>query len=54
MKIRNIFTKLRLGCNRLKAYSHSENTDCDHCKAPETVSHNAIYVHFTKAQVRKG
>ena len=39
VKIRNIFTKLRLGCNRLKAYSHSENIECDHCKAPETVSH---------------
>ena len=39
VKLRNIFTKLRLGCNRLNAYSHSDKTDCDHCMAPETVSH---------------
>ncbi len=39
VKLRNIFTKLRLDCNRLNAYSHSDKTDCDHCHVPETVSH---------------
>ena len=39
VKLRNIFTKLRLGCNRLNAYSHRDKTDCDHCNTPETVLH---------------
>ena len=30
VKLRNIFTKLRLNCNWLKAYSHSDKADCDH------------------------
>ncbi len=39
VKIRNIFTRLRLNNNRLKAYSHKEDVLCDHCNVPETASH---------------
>ncbi len=39
VKIRNIFTRLRVNSNRLKAYSHTEDLICSHCKVPETASH---------------
>ncbi len=39
VKIRNIFTRLRVDNNKLKAYCHKEDTLCSQCKVPETASH---------------
>ena len=39
VKIRNIFTRLRVNSNKLKAYCHKEDVLCSHCKVPETASH---------------
>ena len=30
------------------AYSHSDKTDCDHCNAPETVSHMLFTCNLSK------
>ena len=39
VKIRNIFTRLRVNNNKLKAYCHKGDVLCSHCKVPETASH---------------
>ncbi len=39
VKIRNIFTRLRVNNNKLMAYCHKGDGLCSHCQVPETASH---------------
>ena len=44
--IRNIVTRFRLNCNKLKEYSHKQDKDCIKCKSTENVKHALL--HCTK------
>ncbi len=39
VKLRNIFTRLRTNENKLQAYLHKEELNCEKCKVPETTKH---------------
>ena len=39
VKVRNVFTRLRINNNKLQAYSHSDDTNCEKCNVLENTEH---------------